>query len=189
MVTIFINVFTNPDGNTSVHDIKKQLYKKKVEVKDYDTIYYPFFFSKWKVEYLSFFKKKRKATTIVAQNSVTGETSFSEIFPKLTKINPKKKLIIPTKYNHLQTTLFDSKETIRKYYIHHVRVWNLPSIILEQKEKVYLPYTILYVHKINGSRKQLLLLENSSGIISKINDTPVIKKAYDDLLFERREMN
>ena len=157
----------------------------KWQVEDAHTFYYPYYFFEVQIEYDSFLRKKRASKRVIAVNAATGSTSFSDVYPSFQKREILLHETVPIEYS-AQECKKETIEMVRKYYIHHVRIWNPPTITVIKTDVVYLPYTVLYTRKVKNKKSQVHLYEHLSGNYDKLRNSPIIESAFNNL-FKRRE--
>ncbi|MGG0717159.1 hypothetical protein ABE096_06115 [Robertmurraya massiliosenegalensis] len=161
------------------------LQQNKWQVEEVQRLYYPYYFFEVQIEYDSFLRKKRFSKKMVAVNAVTGGTSFSDVYPTFEKRDISDHATVPMEYS-AQDCQKETIEMVRKYFIHHVRIWNPPTITVSKTEAIYLPYTVLYTKKANNKKSYLHLYEHLSGKYDKLNNSPMIENAFNNL-FKRSE--
>lgn len=135
------------------------------------TIYYPYVFSEWTVEYKPFMRKPRTAKRFIMTNLVKGETHFVDYRLPMKEIEHFPSMgMLPQKWS-IDDAAEASYEFLRRYYIHNIRSWKVPVIESVYSQLLYLPYDIFC--KEQKGKKQLFLYEymsESSDVVEKYEE-------------------
>ena len=142
---------------------------------DQGTFYYPILFSEWNIEYKSFFKKERKSRSITGVDLIKGGPGFADHFPTFFEVEADIDSILPP-IIFQEKQFHDSREFIRKYYIHYKRIWSPPSIHLQKEEIIHMPYTIYAEVDPKSGKHKYSLLEHSSNNLDTLSKYPHIEK-------------
>jgi hypothetical protein len=148
---------------------------KKRKLVDQGTFYYPILFSEWKIEYKSLFKKERKSFSITGVDLIKGGPGFADHFPDASEVEADIQSILPPTILQEKQQL-ESREFIRKYYIHYKRVWSPPSIHLQKEEIVHMPYTIYAEVDQKTGKRKYVLFEHFSKNLDTLSNYPHIEK-------------
>ncbi|MBU8768949.1 hypothetical protein [Cytobacillus oceanisediminis] len=154
---------------------------KRRQFKIVDTYFFPALFSVWDVLYKSFFQKEVKSRSITGADLTRGSTGLADFFPDFAEYDAEEYTIIEPSLSPVKLAA-DSREFVRKYYIHYKRIWTPPVIELVKEEVVYLPYTILFDPDASSERKKYFLLEHSSKNLDLLSNYPHIKENCSNIL-------
>lgn len=123
----------------------------------------PILISEWKVIFKPFpFMKKKGFKHFLATNLIENSTSFSdEGLKEYTDKQYDYTLPLDINYNVDQY----GEDMLRNFYIHKKKSWSFPEIEKVREYVVYLPYSM------EESNKKIILIEESTGLKKKINET------------------
>lgn len=140
-----------------------------------ETFYFPVYFSKWQIDYKSFFRKPRKNYTIIGVDLVKGSVGLADFIPKYSEaMIDHSKIIEPTV--SLENQKIEAREFIRKYYIHYKRVWSPPQLKLITEEIIHLPYTIYLETNQKTGKERFMLFEHSSKSLDTLSKYSYIEE-------------
>lgn len=154
-----------------IHDdeIQRLITKKGKSFSIRETLFFPVLFSVWDVEYKSFFRKARKSRSITGVDLVKGGSGLADRLPEFTVKEVEETQIIQPLLSKDEKQR-ESREFIRKYYIHYKRVWSPPNIQLIREEIIHLPYTIFSESMGKSQNNRLFLFEHSSMNIDLLSN-------------------
>lgn len=167
VIAMEINIFTS-EYNTQI------LNQNNSKLTD---IYYPCLVTNWEISYQSFFKKPRTQKRIIFTNLIKGDSSFGNK-------NPTSHTLTVENHTVMTATITDqearakAKEMLRRYFIHHVRVWSVPKINCLSENIIYFPYAVLSSKGSQKKQSKLILYEPASNLTDKLENFPEIERFY-----------
>jgi|SRR5699024_3489559 len=167
VIVMEINIFTSEYNSQNLNQNNSKL----------TDIYYPCLVTNWEISYQSFLKKPRTQKRVIFTNLIKGDSSFGNK-------NPTSHISTVENHTVMTAAITDkeahakAKEMLRRYFMHHVRVWSVPNINCFSESIIYFPYAVLSSKRSQKKQSKLLLYEPASNLTDKLENFPEIEQFY-----------
>ncbi|RSL29549.1 hypothetical protein D7Z54_30585 [Salibacterium salarium] len=136
------------------------------------SVYYPHYTTEWLVEFRSIFGKRKEKMTMMTDRMKNG-SGIANALPGFVKKEVDASLVMDGKVDE-QECIDDAFETVRRFYLHHVRSWSVPKIELTNHTFVYVPYQLVEKNGRWFKKTRTYLYEPMSASSDKVENFPEI---------------